>query len=76
VLDATFARPDLTTFCRLENLGLEVVGQRLETDRAALSCRVTEPDRWCRWCDCEGVPRDSVTRPLAEVPRVSRTTTK
>ncbi len=27
--DATFARPDLTTFCRLDELGLEVTGQRL-----------------------------------------------
>lgn len=36
--DATFARPDLTTFCRLEldELELEVTGQRLEPDRAVL----------------------------------------
>ena len=44
VLDATFTRPDLTTFCRLDDLGLEVVGQHLETDRAVLACRVREPD--------------------------------
>lgn len=68
LLDAAFARPDLTTFCRLEELGLEVVGQQLETDRAVLSCRVTGPDRWCRRCGCEGVPRDSVTRALAYEP--------
>ena len=43
--DATFAAPDLTTFCRLDELGLEVVGQRLEPDRAVLACRVVEPDR-------------------------------
>ena len=43
--DATFARPDLTTFCRLDELGLEVIGQRLEPDRAVLACRVVEPDR-------------------------------
>ena len=29
-----FGRPDLTTFARLDRLGLEVVGQRLEPDRA------------------------------------------
>jgi len=29
VPDASFACPDLTTFCRLDELGLEVVGQRL-----------------------------------------------
>jgi len=34
VPDATFASPDLTTFCRLDELGLHVVGQRLEPDRA------------------------------------------
>ena len=39
--DATFACPDLTTFCRLDELGLEVVGQRLEPDRAVLSCRLS-----------------------------------
>jgi hypothetical protein len=34
VSDATFACPDLTAFCRLDELGLAVVGQRLEPDRA------------------------------------------
>jgi hypothetical protein len=68
VLDATFARPALTSFCRLDGLGLEVLGQRLEADRAVLACRVTEPDRWCRRCGCEGVVRDSVTRKLAHEP--------
>ena len=45
--DATFACPDLITFCRLDKLGLEVVGQRLESKRAVLACRVLEPDDWC-----------------------------
>jgi hypothetical protein len=31
VPDATFGCPDLTTFCRLDELGLVVVGQRLDT---------------------------------------------
>ena len=30
VPDATFACADLTTFCRLEELGLEVTGQRMK----------------------------------------------
>ncbi len=60
VPDATFERPDLTTFARLDELGLEVVGQRLEPDRAVLSCRVVDPDGWCRRCGCEGVARDTV----------------
>ena len=73
--DATFACPDLTTFCRLDELGLEAVGQRLEPDRAVMACRVVEPDRWCRRCGCEGAPRDSVTRQLAHEPFGWRPTT-
>jgi hypothetical protein len=30
VLDVTFACPDLTTLCRLDELSLDVTGQRLE----------------------------------------------
>ncbi len=73
--DATFVRPDLTTFCRLDELGLEVTGQRLERHRAVLACRVVEPDRWCRRCGCEGVPRDTVVRRLAHEPLGWRPTT-
>jgi len=68
VLDATFDRPDLTSFCRLDELGLEVAGQRVDPDRAVLACRVVEPDRWSRRCGCEGAPRDTVTRRLAHEP--------
>jgi transposase len=75
VPDATFACPDLTTFTRLDELGLEVVGQRLEPDRAVLACRVVEPDQWCRRCGCEGVPRDTVIRQLAHEPLGWRPTT-
>ena len=58
----------MTTFCRLDELGLEAVGQRLEPDRAVLACRVVEPDRWCRRCGCEGVARGTVKRRLAHEP--------
>jgi transposase len=75
VPDATFACPDLTTFCRLEELGLEVLGQRLDPDRAVLACRVVEPDQWCRRCGCEGAPRDTVVRRLAHEPLGWRPTT-
>jgi transposase len=71
MLDATFAGPDLSTFCRLDELGLKVVGQRLEPDRAVLACRVVDTDefaRWCRRCGAEAGPRDSVTRQLAHEP--------
>jgi hypothetical protein len=63
--DATFACPDLTKFCRLDELGLAVAGQRLRPDRAVLASRVVEPDQWCRRFGCEGVPRDTVTRERA-----------
>lgn len=75
MLHPTFATPDLTTFCRLEELGLEAVGQRLEPDRAVLECRVVEDDPGCRKCGAEGAPRDTVTRPLAHEPFGHRPTT-
>jgi transposase len=62
---AGFGRPDLTIFARLDGLGLSVIGQRLEPDRAVLSCRVVEPDRWCHDCGGEGLARDTVIRRLA-----------
>jgi transposase len=75
VLDATFACPDVTTFCRLDELGLEVTGQRLDPDRAVLACRVVAADQWCRRCGCEGSPRDTVVRRLAHEPLGWRPTT-
>ena len=68
VTDATFACPDVTTFCRVDELGLVVVGQRLEPQRAVLACRVVKQDQWCRRCGCEGVVRDTVVRRLAHEP--------
>ena len=68
MLHATFVRPDLTTFARLDELGLEVVGQYLEPKRAVLACRVVDPDQWCRRCGCEGTPRGTVVRRLAHEP--------
>ena len=75
LLNATFAAPDLTTFCRLDELGLEVIGQHLAPDRAVLECRVVEPDPWCRKCGAEGVARDTVIRRLAHEPFGHRPTT-
>ena len=71
---AGFACPDLTTFARLDELGLEAVGQRLEPGPAVLACRVVEPDSWCRRCGCQGNPRASVVRQLAHEPRGWRPT--
>ena len=65
---ATFVAPDVTKFCRLDELGLEVIRQSIEPDRSVLECRVTEPDQWCRRCGSAGRPRDTVTRRLAHEP--------
>ena len=66
--DASFGCPDLTVFCRLDELGLVVTGQRLDPDRAVLACRVVDPDEWCHRCGCQGVPRGTVVRRLAHEP--------
>ena len=78
MIDATssgFGCADLTSFCRLDELGLVVTGQRVTPDQAVLACRVVEPDQWCRRCGCEGVPRGSVVRRLAHEPLGWRPTT-
>src|SRR4051812_34139464 len=73
--DLTNHRSVLTTFCRLDGLGLVATGQRLEPHRAVLACRVVDPDQWCRRCGCEGESRDTVTRRLAHEPLGWRPTT-
>ena len=75
MLHPTFATPDLTTFCRLDELGLVAVGQLLEPGRATIECRVVDDDPWCRKCGAEGAPRDTVTRRLAHEPFGHRPTT-
>ena len=72
---ATFAAPDLTTFCRLNELGLVAVSQDLTRSRAVIECRVVDTDPWCRGCGEEGVVRDSVPRRLAHEPFGHRPTT-
>jgi transposase len=78
VIDATFSGfgcADLTIFCRLDELGLVVTGQRLDPDRAVLACRVVDPDDWCHRCGCQGILRDTVVRKLAHEPFGWRPTT-
>ncbi|WP_246958400.1 ISL3 family transposase, partial [Brachybacterium sp. Marseille-Q7125] len=71
----TFASPDLTTFCDLDDLGLVATGQLLEPDRAVLECRVANPDPWCRRCGSQGLSRGTITRTLAHTPYGHRPTT-
>lgn len=66
--DSTFAVPDVTTFARLDGLGLTVTGQFLEPDRAVLACRIIDRDTTCGRCGQQGRPRDSTTRRLAHEP--------
>ena len=40
MVDATFDAPDLTTFAGLDGLGLCVVGQHVDADRAVLADRI------------------------------------
>ena len=75
MLNDIFATPDLTTFCRLDELGLVAVGQRVMLDRAVLECRVAEPDPWCWGCGGQGLSRGTVSRSLAHEPFGHRPTT-
>jgi transposase len=68
MFNATFDAPDLTTFCRLGELGLRVVGQLLEPDGAVLECIVVDPGDECRRCGGRGGWFDTVQRRLAHAP--------
>ncbi|MYT32970.1 hypothetical protein GTY73_30245 [Streptomyces sp. SID8354] len=39
MLHAVFAAPCLPRYCRLDELGLEAVGQRPEPDQVVIECR-------------------------------------
>ena len=75
MLNATFDAPDLTTFCRLDELGLKAIGQEVKPDEAVLVCRVVDADDWCHRCGSQGAARDMVTRRLAHEPLGWRVTT-
>lgn len=63
VNQTTFAAPDLAVFCRLNELGLVAVGQRLDPDQTVIKCCFAEPDPWCRGCGSDGsVSRRAVAR--------------
>ena len=65
---AAFGPPDLTVFCRLDELDLTVTGVRLEPDRAVLACRVVTEQAWCSECGGRAAVHDRVTRRLAHEP--------
>lgn len=74
MFNATFSPPDLTTFCRLDELDLTATGQHFDAGRVVLECRVNSRDPWCRRCGAEGRARDTVTRTLAHKPFGHRAT--
>lgn len=73
--NAIFDSPDLTTFARLDELGLVAVGQWLTAERAVLECRLAEEDPWCRACGARSTSRGTITRSLAHQPFGHRPTT-
>lgn len=73
--NATFATPDLTTFCRLGDLSLAVMGQHLSAEQAVLLYRPVNPGDGCHRCCCQTQVCDSVVRELAHVPFGWRPTT-
>jgi len=75
VLHATFATPDLTVLCRLDELWLVAVGQSIDSDRTVIECRITEPDPWCRGCGCQALFRGTDTPLIARDPFGHRPTT-
>lgn len=52
MVGATFAHLDLTTLCRLDDLGLRSSGSGSRPTWRCCPCRVTRPDRRC---GCDGV---------------------
>jgi hypothetical protein len=81
VRDATFCPADLTTFCRLDDLGLDVVGQQLHPDHAVLLCRVVWRAtilhvriRRYRCSGCGQVWRQDTTATAAAAPRAKLST--
>ena len=75
MINATFTRPDLTTFARLDELGIDAVGMHLTPDRAVIECRLAEPDPWCHACGAEATARGTAARWLAHEPFGHRPTT-
>ena len=69
-----FDHPDLSAFTRLDDLDLEVTGQRIWPDHTVLACRIAGEDRWCRRCGCQSICRDTLARRPAHEPYGGRPT--
>ncbi|WP_092613847.1 ISL3 family transposase [Raineyella antarctica] len=67
-LTSPLSSPCLDEFCRLDRLGLTVVGQQVAPDHTVLTCRVLQAGDRCPGCGGAGIAKDMVTRQLAHVP--------
>lgn len=67
--------PDLTTFARIDVLGLKVVAQQVWSDKTVLSCIPSLSDRTCPGCGGQGSWHDTFTRWFTHLP-VGRAVTK
>ncbi|ENO17443.1 hypothetical protein HMPREF9004_1809 [Schaalia cardiffensis F0333] len=52
--NTAFRALDLTTFTGKSDLGLEVTGQLIESERTVWECRLVEPDDCWRRCGSQG----------------------
>ncbi|QLQ14574.1 MAG: ISL3 family transposase [Micropruina sp.] len=66
--------PDLTSFARVDVLGLEVVAQQVWPDRAVLFCELAAIDDRCPACGIPGQPHDRVRRRFTHLPVGRRAT--
>ena len=66
--DTICDRPDVSAFMRLDGLGLEVTGQRIEPDHSVLPWRITGGDRRCPNSGRLGTSRNTVVRRLVYEP--------
>ena len=72
--DLTFSSPDLSSFYRLNNLGLVATGQHLCAEHAVIECRFTKAPEPCPKCAAAGVSRGTIDRHLAHTPYGQRPT--
>ena len=60
--------PDLTTFARLDSLGLRVLGQQVWPDKAVLFCSPTAGEDHCPRCAAAGHVYDTLVRRFTHLP--------
>ena len=66
--------PDLTTFARLDGLGLRVTAQQIWPDKALLFCTLASADGHCPRCGAPGVVYDQIVRRFTHLPVGQRAT--